>query len=121
MVRMVRGMYEEFGEPYAAGLMLLPNSIIVVSVMFFDPKDEAKTRAIYDNYDPMLAVMAKEGYGLYRTNIYKMDAVAETFDFNGHALRRFLETLKDAIDPNGILQPGKQGIWPKVMREWRDS
>jgi 4-cresol dehydrogenase (hydroxylating) len=121
MVRMVRGMYEEFGEPYAAGLMLLPNSIIVVSVMFFDPKDEAKTRAIYDNYDPMLAVMAKEGYGLYRTNIYKMDAVAETFDFNGHALRRFLETLKDAIDPNGVLQPGKQGIWPKVMREWRDS
>ncbi|MFI5957356.1 FAD-binding oxidoreductase [Cryptosporangium sp. NPDC051539] len=117
MVRRVRGLYEQFGEPYAAGLMLLPTSIIVVSVMFFDPKDEAKTRAIYDNYDPMLKALAGEGYGLYRTNIYKMDAVADTFDFNDHAMRRFLETLKDAVDPNGILQAGKQGIWPKGMRD----
>ncbi|EEU33575.1 uncharacterized protein NECHADRAFT_89357 [Fusarium vanettenii 77-13-4] len=25
---------------------------------------------------------------------------------------RFVETLKAAVDPNGILSPGKQGIWP---------
>ena len=27
-----------------------------------------------------------------------------------------METLKDAIDPNGILAPGKSGIWPKQYR-----
>jgi hypothetical protein len=26
------------------------------------------------------------------------------------------ETIKDAIDPNGIFSPGKNGIWPKRMR-----
>jgi FAD/FMN-containing dehydrogenase len=31
--------------------------------------------------------------------------------------RRFHETLKDAIDPNGILSPGKSGIWPKRLRK----
>ncbi|KAJ4129621.1 hypothetical protein NW754_003903 [Fusarium falciforme] len=25
---------------------------------------------------------------------------------------RFVETLKAAVDPNGLLSPGKQGIWP---------
>jgi hypothetical protein len=34
-----------------------------------------------------------------------------------HAYRRFVETLKDAVDPNGILSPGKQEIWPRSRRE----
>jgi 4-cresol dehydrogenase (hydroxylating) len=44
------------------------------------------------------------------------DDVAEQYSFNNHALRRFNETLKDAIDPNGILSPGRGGIWPKAHR-----
>jgi 4-cresol dehydrogenase (hydroxylating) len=30
---------------------------------------------------------------------------------------RLTETIKDALDPNGILSPGKQGIWPRAFRE----
>lgn len=29
---------------------------------------------------------------------------------------KFNNTLKDALDPNGILQPGRSGIWPKSYR-----
>jgi 4-cresol dehydrogenase (hydroxylating) len=30
---------------------------------------------------------------------------------------RFHETLKDAVDPNGIISPGRYGIWPKHLRK----
>ena len=39
--------------------------------------------------------------------------------YGAHAYLRFAETIKDAVDPNGILSPGKQGIWPKTLREAR--
>jgi 4-cresol dehydrogenase (hydroxylating) len=46
-----------------------------------------------------------------------MDQVAGSFDFNDHALLRLNQRVKDALDPNGILAPGKNGIWPQRYRE----
>ena len=48
-----------------------------------------------------------------------MDDVAGTFDFNGHALRRLNERVKDALDPNGVIGPGRNGIWPAAYRSQR--
>ena len=45
-----------------------------------------------------------------------MDAVAATFDFNDHALLRLTQKVKDALDPAGIIAPGKQGVWPRRYR-----
>ena len=35
------------------------------------------------------------------------------------ALLRFHETVKDAVDPSGILSAGRYGIWPKHLRKAR--
>ena len=45
-----------------------------------------------------------------------MDQIAAQYNFNDHALAALLQTLKDALDPAGILSPGKQGIWPQGMK-----
>jgi len=34
-------------------------------------------------------------------------------------LRRFNETLKDALDPKGIFSAGRHGIWPNHRRGTR--
>ena len=39
-----------------------------------------------------------------------MDECTAAYSFNGHALLRLHESLKDAIDPNGILSAGDHGI-----------
>ena len=50
-----------------------------------------------------------------------MDQVAETYDFNDNAKMKLDEQLKNALDPKGILAPGKNGVWPKNYNreEWR--
>jgi 4-cresol dehydrogenase (hydroxylating) len=57
----------------------------------------------------------------YRAHISEMDFVAAQFDFNDHAAMRLCERLKDALDPGGVLSPGKQGIWPKALRKAKDE
>jgi 4-cresol dehydrogenase (hydroxylating) flavoprotein subunit len=115
--RLVRGLYDKHGAPYLGGLLLSPRNVIHVTTRFFDPHDEAQTRDVYAAYDEMVLELAAAGKVPYRTNIHHMDLVADQLAFNDHIQRRVNERIKDALDPNGILQPGKQGIWPKSMRD----
>jgi 4-cresol dehydrogenase (hydroxylating) len=43
--------------------------------------------------------------------------IMDTYSYNDHALRDFLGTIKDAVDPNGIMSPGRYAIWPRHLRD----
>ena len=60
---------------------------------------------------------AARGWGEYRTPPIFQDLIMGHYSFNNHQLRRFSETLKDAIDPNGIISAGRGGVWPKHLRD----
>ena len=60
---------------------------------------------------------AEHGWGEYRTAPAYQDTIMNTYGYNNHSLLRFHETLKDAVDPNGILSAGRYGIWPKHLRK----
>ena len=51
------------------------------------------------------------------THIAFMDKVLDTYSYNQHSLHRLHETVKDAVDPKGILSAGRYGIWPRHLRE----
>jgi (+)-pinoresinol hydroxylase len=79
-----------------------------------DPAVNKKNRTAFYK---LIDVAAQHGWGEYRTAPAYQDAVMNAYSFNNHALRRFHETVKDAIDPNGILSPGRYGIWPRHLRK----
>ncbi len=117
---LLRGMVEEAGLDYiAAWIPLSARSIVHVTLIIFNTEDEAQTRAAYDVSRRLVAAAGKLGYGEYRAHLDFMDLAADQYAFNDHAQRRFNEKIKDCLDPNGILSPGKQGIWPRDLRDQR--
>jgi 4-cresol dehydrogenase (hydroxylating) len=67
----------------------------------------------------LVEVGAENGFGDYRSPPFHQDHVSDMYSFGDNALRRFHETIKDAVDPNGILAPGRGGVWPSVYRQFR--
>ena len=67
----------------------------------------------------LVKIGAEHGWSEYRTAPAFYDAIMKVFSFNDHALLRFHETVKDAVDPNGIISAGRYGIWPKHLRKGR--
>ena len=82
----------------------------------YDVTNEAETRRAYEATRRIVTEGAKAGFGEYRAHLYNMDVAPAQYNFNDHVYRRFVETIKDAVDPNGILAPGKQSIWPQSYR-----
>jgi 4-cresol dehydrogenase (hydroxylating) len=109
--------YNEFGMDYHASFAMGERSLTNVNQVLFD-KDNAEMVGRVDRFfRALVADAAAERYGEYRTHIEYMDLVAATYDFNDHALLRLNQRVKDALDPNGIIAPGKSGIWPARYRE----
>ena len=91
-------------------------SCVVVTTTNFNLSDEEQVRRVYNAIKMLVRDAGEHGYGEYRAHLDFMDLAADQYSFNDHAYRRFCETIKDAVDPNGILSPGRHGIWPKGMR-----
>lgn len=88
---------------------------LIVNIVY-DRDDAASKKATHDCMRDMIDDAAALGYGEYRTHLVFQDQVAGTYNWNNGAMMRFNETLKDALDPVGILAPGRCGIWPAKYR-----
>jgi 4-cresol dehydrogenase (hydroxylating) flavoprotein subunit len=86
-------------------------------VMFFNRNDEDLMRRGRELYKALAKEFTAKGFGDYRAHISFMDEAAQMYTFNDHALRHLNERMKDALDPQGVLAPGKQGIWPRALRD----
>jgi (+)-pinoresinol hydroxylase len=90
---------------------------LVAMIMFPIGRDKARNAQMRTAFRRWVALSAERGWAEYRAPTIFQDLVSDTYSYNNHALRRLRETIKDAVDPNGILSPGRYGVWPKHLRK----
>ena len=112
LVNLLRPEVERAGLDFWPGTIMTPRSFYMVSPLLYDTTNEVQVKAAYDVYRRLVKLTGEAGYGLYRGHIDFMDDIAAQYDWGDHAMLRLYGTLKQALDPDGILSPGKQGIWP---------
>jgi 4-cresol dehydrogenase (hydroxylating) len=111
-------LFIDHGFDHYCGLTTTtPRAFINTASIIFDTQDAEQAKRARALGAALIENAAKNRLGGYRAHISEMDLVAAQFDFDEHAALRTVQRLKDALDPDGILSPGKQGIWPKALRD----
>jgi 4-cresol dehydrogenase (hydroxylating) len=111
--RMVRERAAQYGFDYYGGFTVGQRHMHHIFAAIFNRDDPAQVQGAGDLLKALTDDFGAARYGQYRTHLAFMDQAASQYDFNDHALMRLSMAIKQALDPNGILSPGKQGIWPK--------
>ncbi len=114
-----RDRFHEFDFDFYGSFTVNDRFAVNINMLIYNRDDEAQVKRIRALFDALIADARQAGYGEYRTHLDWMDRVAATYDFNNNALLRLNEKVKDALDPNGILAPGKQGVWPGAYKGYR--
>ena len=107
----------KYGFDFCAGLHMHLRHMTHINMIYFDRTSQEDKNAANNLFVELVQEARRNGYGEYRAHIEHMDLVARQYDYGNQALLRLSQRIKDTLDPNGILSPGKQGIWPKNYRK----
>ena len=89
-------------EPMMSLTLLTERTIGCVISISYDREIPGEDDAAMRCYEELLAALNSKGYYPYRLGIQCMDQMEGAAGYN-----KLLRTLKDALDPNGILSPGR--------------
>lgn len=101
-------VFQKHGFDYVGGFLMGVRHTEHVCDLLYDRSNAEEMQRAHECFKEALSANAAAGYGVYRTNTGFMDQAAESY---GPAQRAFNKKLKRALDPNGVIAPGKSGIY----------
>ncbi len=107
-MKLAQSILDEFGFDYVAEFIVGWRDMHHIIDLLFDRTDPAERDRANTCFDKLLTEFTKQGYGTYRTNTAYMKKVAATY---GPVKQDVNQKIKRALDPNGIIAPGKSGIY----------
>ncbi|TVY64254.1 Vanillyl-alcohol oxidase [Lachnellula suecica] len=113
----IERLHQKWGFDLFPTLCVAGREMHYIANIVYDRADEDEKSRARGLMTEMIDAAAKEGFGEYRTHLIFADQVSQTYSWGNGALGKFNEIIKDALDPNGILAPGRNGIWPKKYRK----
>jgi 4-cresol dehydrogenase (hydroxylating) flavoprotein subunit len=108
-----RRIMGQHGLDFMTGATVNGREMLNVMPIVYNRADAAQTQAVKACFHALIAAFSQAGYGLYRTGIGFMDEATTLNSPTSVAVNR---RIKQALDPNGILAPGKSGIHPLPRR-----
>ena len=106
-VELAKQILGKYGFDYTAAFAIGSRELHHIIALLYDKSDPAEEKRADDCYRELVTGFGERGWASYRTGVHAMDLVAEQY---GKVNRAFNAKLKDALDPNHILAPGKSGI-----------
>jgi 4-cresol dehydrogenase (hydroxylating) flavoprotein subunit len=95
------------GLDYLATVTVNGRDLHHLTAVVFDHGDAQSRLRVRECFGELVSAFNANGYGLSRASIDVMGEVARAY---GDTQREVNRALKRALDPNGILAPGKSGI-----------
>lgn len=96
-------------EPHLTLAFLTERSVIITLALLYDREIPGEDERAMACYNELLQRLIEKGYFPYRLGIQSMHSLPETIDDYDRVLSR----LKNALDPNGILAPGRYDFQPQ--------
>ena len=122
--RVFMDAFRQLGRPPMVSPFTMPatwmfRAFIFIMAFPISRTNVEQNRRSREAFRHLVKVAAEHGWGEYRTAPAFQDDVMAAYSYNDHSLLRLHETIKDAVDPNGILAAGRSGIWPRHLRRPR--
>ncbi len=104
---LAKEVMSRYGMDFMTGMTVTGRSTLNVMPIVYNKEDEDETRRARECMNALIDAFGEAGYGIYRTGVGFMDRVAS---HHGAVNLDVNQRLKRALDPDGILAPGKSGI-----------
>jgi len=105
--KLAREILDKHGFDYTAAYAIGWRDLHHIIALLYDKSDPEQEKKADACYQDLVTTFAKKGWASYRTGVNSMELVAQQY---GQTNRDFNKLLKNAIDPNGVIAPGKSGI-----------